>query len=307
MTDADVLRHLADWLSITYSHGIRLHGILYLHRITDVRMQGSAKKNLVMFNKLCGEHALRKVVLVTTMWENLKTQDEGENREDQLRNTDEYWGWMSTRGSKIERHTNDAQSARKLVEVFVPSDARRAPEEVALAIQEEIADQNMSLEDTKAGEIVRDNIEKEKVRINQALEEYRQRAREARLERDTRWHQDLQDIMADTQQQQELLLRNREALSADMEKMIRTKYDQAVAEMEGEKLRRLSTQYSVRSGSNTDIGTPQTAAPESSAQHDRHPSLVPLQRYSTFKASQHLSLCLRGRHCSFLGPAYTKS
>lgn len=307
MTDAEVLRHLADWLSFTYAHGIKLHGILYLHRITDVRMQGSARKNLIMFNKLCGEQALRKVALVTTMWENLKTQNEGENREKELRDKDEYWGWMSTRGSKIERHTNDPQSARRLVEMFVPSDKQKAPEEVALTIQKEMADQNKSLEDTKAGEVVCNSIEKERIRINQILEECRQSAREAILQRDTRRHQDLQEIMADTQQNEELLLRTREVLSADMEQMIKTRYDQAVAEMESEKLSRLSSQYSVRSGSRTDLSRTQTSSSETLAQPNSRPSLVPLRRHSTFKASQHLSLSLRGRHCSFLGPAYTKS
>lgn len=40
-------------------------------------MQGFSKKKLTMFNKLCGEIALHKKVLVTTMWENLKIQDQG--------------------------------------------------------------------------------------------------------------------------------------------------------------------------------------------------------------------------------------
>lgn len=270
-------------------------------------MQGSAKKNLIMFNKLCGENALHKVVLVTTMWENLKTQDEGQAREAELRNTDAFWGWMSARGSKIERHTNDADSGKRLIGMFVPSKEHAAPEKVILTIQEEMADQNMSLEDTKAGEAVRNNIEKESLRIHQELEEYQRSARKAILERDTRRHQDIEEIMADMRQQETLLVRNQEALSADMQQMVRARYDQAIAEIEEEQSRRLSNQYSLRSDSNTDISTPQSAASKSPTWSMTPSSLPLLRRHSTFKFSQRLSLSLRGRHCSFIGPAYTKS
>lgn len=66
-SDTEVLREIADWLAVSYSNKMLLHDVIYLHRITDVRMQDSAKKNLLMFKKLCDDDALRKVVLVTTM------------------------------------------------------------------------------------------------------------------------------------------------------------------------------------------------------------------------------------------------
>lgn len=270
-------------------------------------MQGSAMTSLNMFNKLCGENALHKVVLVTTMWENLKTTDQGETKEEELRNTDEFWGWMEARGSKVERHMNNAESAKRLLEMFVPSDKQKSPENVVLTIQEEIADQNKLLEDTKAGEVIHDNIRKERTRITQALEEYQQRAREAMLKRDTKRHQEMEEIMAGMRQQEYTLRRNREVLSADMEQMVRAKFDQRVAEMEEEKLMRLSTQYSVRSESSTEISTSQGAGLESPAWPNTPPSPALLQRHSTFKSSRGLSLSLRGRHCSFISPGYTKS
>lgn len=270
-------------------------------------MQGSAKKNLVMFNKLCGENALHKVVLVTTMWENLQTQDQGDAREEELRNTDEFWGWMAARGSRIERHTNNAESARRLLGMFVPSDEQNPPEDVVLTIQEEMADQNKSLEDTKAGETIRDNIKKESIRLTRALEQYEQSSQEAMLKRDTKRHQEMEEVMAAMRQQEDLLRRNQEVLSADLEQMARAKFDQAVAEMEEERLTRISSQYSLRSESNTEISTPQGAGLENVAWPNTPPSLALPQRRSTFKSTRGLSLSLRGRHCSFIGPAYTKS
>jgi hypothetical protein len=37
------------WLASSYLAGERLHGIIYLHRIQDIRMSGSAQTNLRMF------------------------------------------------------------------------------------------------------------------------------------------------------------------------------------------------------------------------------------------------------------------
>lgn len=46
---------LADWLNRVYQNNVRLAGILYLHRIGDNRLGGTAMKNLRMFKKLCGD------------------------------------------------------------------------------------------------------------------------------------------------------------------------------------------------------------------------------------------------------------
>ena len=66
ISDVDVLCKLSRWLEETYIKGFLLSGLLHLHRITDVRMGGSAMRNLRMFRRLCGPDALTKALLVTT-------------------------------------------------------------------------------------------------------------------------------------------------------------------------------------------------------------------------------------------------
>lgn len=66
-SDTQVLTEIATWLGDSYRSKVLLHGIIYLHRITDVRMSGSARRNLLMFKHLCGDEYLKKVILVTTM------------------------------------------------------------------------------------------------------------------------------------------------------------------------------------------------------------------------------------------------
>ena len=103
-SDTEVLREIATWLTDSYTANIKLNGIIYLHRISDVRMQGSAKKNLFMFKKLCGPNALRHVILATTMWDRV-SEVEGRAREQELTSTDDFWGWMVSQGSRVCRHS----------------------------------------------------------------------------------------------------------------------------------------------------------------------------------------------------------
>ena len=102
-SDNEVLCEIASWLTTSYTAKIRLGGIIYLHRISDQRMQGSAKKNLFMFKKLCGPNALKQVILATTMWDRV-SDAEGKARENELASTPDFWGWMVSQGSRVYQH-----------------------------------------------------------------------------------------------------------------------------------------------------------------------------------------------------------
>ncbi|KAG7425602.1 hypothetical protein Forpi1262_v013401 [Fusarium oxysporum f. sp. raphani] len=100
----EVLKEIALCLTKTYEDNIKLSGILYLHRITDRRMGGSAKKNLMMFRKLCGKDSLMNVILVTTMWE------------------DDFWGALVEEGAQINRQNNTRSSAMSLLRTIAKND-----------------------------------------------------------------------------------------------------------------------------------------------------------------------------------------
>lgn len=316
MSDSEVLSILANWLAITYSHQTKLHGILYLHRITDVRFSGTAKRNLKVFRDLCGQNALSKVVLVTTMWENLPLEKEGEERERELATMDSFWGYMIKKGSKLERHTNNMQSAKRLVDMFLPAEESGMPEIASLAIQEEMTLQNRSLADTTAGEIVRDDIAKERARISKAIEDCRNDIEKAQQERDEERRQEAQELLVEMEKSSNMIRARNDTLRRDMEEMIRSTYDQAIFEKEDEMSRRLADQYSIRSGTSPTANGAQSpefsSLPEvfipTSSLGTRLTSPVPIHMHSFFQTgTQPLSLSLRGRHCSFIGIAYEKS
>jgi hypothetical protein len=74
LTDRDVLDEFASWLSASYKSGMRLNGAIYLHRIQDVRMEGSALRSLRVFKRLCGDEFMKNVVIGTTFWDSVSEE-----------------------------------------------------------------------------------------------------------------------------------------------------------------------------------------------------------------------------------------
>ncbi|OTA75563.1 hypothetical protein M434DRAFT_39029 [Hypoxylon sp. CO27-5] len=164
-SDSEILRTLAAWLTASFLNGIKLSGIIYLHRINQPRMQGSARRNVKLFEDLCGDNALKNVILVTTMWDILGT-DEGlaEEREKQLRSKREYWGYMVDKGSEIFRHNNSEQSALKVIEHIVKKNSR-----VVLNVQNEMVNGCQPLNKTTVGRGVQELLAEQNAKFSVEL------------------------------------------------------------------------------------------------------------------------------------------
>ena len=137
---------------LRYEKDIKLAGIIYLHRITDNRMAGTPHRNLRMFGELCGDQAVKKVVLVTTMWDRVQ-QDTGARREKEL--SENYWKTMINLGASTARFSNSADSAWKIVDVIL-----KQHEAEVLLLQEEIVDLKRSLNETQAGKTLYSDLQK---------------------------------------------------------------------------------------------------------------------------------------------------
>ncbi len=125
-----------------YQTGVMISGIVYLHRITDNRVSGSYRRNLSLFEKLCGSDALPNVAFVTTHWNQLQDMEEGMRNEEQLRN--EHWKPFLQSGSQMLRFEHDFTSAWKIINSLPMA-------QVPLKIQQEMVDQGKPLAATAAG------------------------------------------------------------------------------------------------------------------------------------------------------------
>jgi hypothetical protein len=162
LSDLDVLELIANWLKETwvlsivdfylsdiykrpsYQGGKLLSGLLFLHRISDNRMGSSPLRLLETFKGICGNEAFKNVVLVTTMWD-VVTTEEGATREEELRG--KYWKHMLALGSRTERFfkLNTKASAWDIISGFGPETRR------LLQLQDELVNKRKPLSETTAG------------------------------------------------------------------------------------------------------------------------------------------------------------
>jgi hypothetical protein len=207
-SDTDILGEVANWLNKAYETNIKLTGIIYLHRIIDVRLGGSGMKNIRMFKALCGDKGLESVVLATTFWSKV-TLEEGEKRETQLRSTPKMWQKMIEKGSRVFRQDRGKASALEIIRYLI--DLGRPTN---LAIQEEMS-KGAKLEETAAGQEVHADIEKKKKEFEEQLRELREDLAKADLEH----QQELEDMMTEVREEQRQAIENERKLAAGREEL----------------------------------------------------------------------------------------
>ncbi|KAL4064014.1 P-loop containing nucleoside triphosphate hydrolase protein [Scleroderma yunnanense] len=146
ITDAEVLRMIADFLTNEWFKwkSSRLTGLVYVHRISDTRVGGSSQRNLRMFRKLCGNDSMKNVVIVTTMWDKV-TPEEGEQREQELRSSDNVFKPLLDNGAVMMRHDRTPKSAADIINYLLGKSATTT--QIAL----EMAKEGKALENTAAG------------------------------------------------------------------------------------------------------------------------------------------------------------
>ncbi|KAL4259606.1 hypothetical protein AB1N83_006546 [Pleurotus pulmonarius] len=142
--DTGIGENVVSCLKQIYEQNVRLAGILYLHRITDNRVVSTFLKDATSFRSLYSEDELQKIVLVTTMWDEVD-QAAGAETETELERY--YQKTMLKQGSRIMRHINTFQSAWDIVDHIVDGHNKRNNAE----LQKEMVNLETRLLKTSAG------------------------------------------------------------------------------------------------------------------------------------------------------------
>jgi hypothetical protein len=165
---SDCLRYnVIDWNR--YEENTKLSGILYFHRIIDPRMSGSAMKNGRMFRRLCGDRALKNMLLVTTHWDEVKTNI-GEAREAEL--CGDFWKDMIAGGAEVVRFDRTRGAAFEILQKLIPK------ERVVVQLQEEMRD-GVTAGETSVGKEINNEINTAKAIAQKEVEEARKMMEEA--------------------------------------------------------------------------------------------------------------------------------
>lgn len=171
-TDSMILTEISRLLAAQYEAGVSLKGVIYLHRIIDVRYSGASVKTLDIFKKICGNLALTNVVLVSTRW-NEVDEAVGALREQQLR--DDFWAYMLGHGSTMARFYGNRDSAIGIASQLV------SRQSIVLELQRELVQEGKPLNQTVAGAFVNDDLSDKKAqweREFKELENFRQTLQE---------------------------------------------------------------------------------------------------------------------------------
>jgi len=74
-----------------------------MSNICNHRVGGTDRRNIAMFQRLCGMDFYPNVVLGTTHWDELENVEVGYQRLEELRTNPDFWGQFADKGSKLKR------------------------------------------------------------------------------------------------------------------------------------------------------------------------------------------------------------
>ncbi|KAH7094265.1 P-loop containing nucleoside triphosphate hydrolase protein [Paraphoma chrysanthemicola] len=148
-SDEEILQELAYWLTAATERDLQLSGIIYLHRITDVRLQGSALRSLRALRSICGDQNIRGVIVATTMWDQLEPDmiATAFSRHEKLRK--KILDELGDNGARIVALSDGRAAALELVEHFVREGSR-----MMLAFQHQLMKRNATLLSTDVGKLL---------------------------------------------------------------------------------------------------------------------------------------------------------
>ena len=203
----DVRRFSIFWTELnSYEDGSALVGVIYIHRISDNRFGGIAGRNFEMFRKLCGDTALKNVVLVTNMWGEV-SRDIGDAREKEL--SSKFFKPALDFGAQMVRHDNTVQSAHDIIRRVA------ANRPVVLQIQRELVDERKDIVKTAAGEAINRELS-EQIRRHQAeLKAVQEGMMQALREKDEETREELEEERRRLQERMKELAKDSEGMGAN--------------------------------------------------------------------------------------------
>ena len=168
ISDAEVLSKFARFLSDLYARGQKIHGVIFMHRITDVRLAGSAIRTAQIIRKICGEHFRGFFAFVTSMWDLVLDRDSAMKREAELSRHSQFWGGMWSENSRVFRIHDSELPAQKVIRWFLDDRRRSSDSTPILQLGKEILC-GLSVWATEAGEFVGGELSKQRQRHAEAV------------------------------------------------------------------------------------------------------------------------------------------
>jgi hypothetical protein len=243
-TDTEVLGDIVNWLNFAYLGKIQLTGIIYVHAIREARMGAKAINSVRSFTELCGPDAMRRVVMVSTFWDNVDPI-EGVRRERQLETDPDFWAQMCQHGSTTFRHYNKLSTARDVIRHLLRM-STEMDRGTYLNIQREMVDGGKKLEETGAGLLMLDALERQRIEFDQRLASLEDELHQAIRQQKESQRQKIEEMRLDAQRKRRLVEDDRVRLDADYESLSRMLADRDAMEATEERQKEEEMEEHVR-------------------------------------------------------------
>ena len=172
-------------------------------------MGGVSVRNLRVFRKLCGDDALKNVVIVTNRWDDVQEKDRGAmgEREKELMETPgKFFEPLIAAGGRFLRHDNTAGSARRIMEAFLKNHP------IPLQIQLEMRD-GKTLEETAAGSELGAEMKKLQDKHSNEMKNWKEQMAEATAAEDEAMKNELEAKRTEMQKEMTKWRRQKRALA----------------------------------------------------------------------------------------------
>ncbi|KAK1751511.1 GTPase IMAP family member 4 [Echria macrotheca] len=166
-SDVEILEAIVEWLgSKGYLKRHRLDGLILLHPITVHRVGGTERQRTRLLKKILGPDAYKRIIIATTMWEQIKDPEDMQRRIDGRKA--DLWSDFLENGAELVPHENTKDSARKIISKAIKTSDRLG--KLKPKLHEELL-KNPRVVETTAGVEAKTNIEREIENCNKLLRE----------------------------------------------------------------------------------------------------------------------------------------
>ncbi|KAK0718542.1 P-loop containing nucleoside triphosphate hydrolase protein, partial [Lasiosphaeria miniovina] len=152
-SDVDILMVIAKWISDHKSAMVRpkrLDGLILLHPITSNQIGDNERKRARLLEAILGVDAYKRVIIATTIWDDLDGDDMFTRGLEARFHRGEVWREMHAKGATILRHYNNRASAHYIIGKSIEK-SKAENEGVELKIQKEMADSGGKVSRTSVG------------------------------------------------------------------------------------------------------------------------------------------------------------
>jgi Fe-S-cluster formation regulator IscX/YfhJ len=173
-SDVEILEAIAVWMAKRDGDGVKgqlLDGLIFLHPITLNRVGGSERNRTRLLEKILGRNAYKRVIIATTMWDDLRDPSSAQKRLDGRIKAGGVWNEMHSKGAQVLQHENNDKSAHKIIRNIVSKADKFGKMEPLL--HTELKKHKGRVVKTSAGRELKKQLEEGIKQIVEALEVHR--------------------------------------------------------------------------------------------------------------------------------------